>query len=213
MPENHLRQRLEPAIKLLRDVNLEGDAARTNDKQHYMEALRGVANLLTEVGRIAAQSVLAVENISQPGIIKEMITASVLEHRVNSEKHHHDAVDFVDSGKRFEYLAALEGKTFQLERVTKDKLKNKVLRNEAIFCSVFSKQNTLKLLRVYQIVPDILFNEFVKQVDQSVRQRANREKAGKKAASGDHHVAVDENWAIQNGQLVYDHQKGQRTTR
>jgi hypothetical protein len=203
MPGKNPRKLLTPVIESLRRISLKGDQARRNDKPFYMETLRAVADLLIEVGRLANESVLQVRNSSQPGIVKEMITAHALGHRVNPEKKNHDAEDFDCSDDLYEYLAAEEDKAFQLERVTETSLSKRILRNKMIYCSVFSKSHTLRLLRVYEVVPKTLFDEFVSQVQRTRKSRAERAAKGKKGSNGAFHVAVDEKWVKDNGKLVF----------
>ena len=126
-------------------------------KSEYFHKLKEIVDSLIHAQDLTKQ--FGIDNISQPGIIKEIITAHVLKHRLHPSKKDHDAEDFDDSTIKYEYLSCLQGKSFQFDRVDDVNMIKRIKeRNAAVFCSVFSKQNPLVLLRPYQVDPETLFN-------------------------------------------------------
>lgn len=160
----------------------------TVNRLSYSQILRDIIRILKKVQQLAKR--IGIENISQPGIVKEMIMADILGHRLNPVKKQHDAEDPNDPSIRYEYLTCLEGKSFQFDRVDEENLRRRVLeRNSAIFCAVFAEEDQLQVLRIYEVKPPILFEVLLEKYRRS------------KATS--RHVGVPENWIRDNGILVY----------
>jgi hypothetical protein len=85
-------------------------------------------------------------DISQPGIIKEMIMADIGGHKLNPAKKQHDAQYPNDSNITCEYPSCPEGKSFQFDRVDEKNLNDKVLRNKYVYCAVFDKEELLTFI-------------------------------------------------------------------
>ena len=104
-------------------------------KIEYFKKLSLIVTSLMKAQKVAVSSKeIGIKNISQPGIVKEVIMASQLKHRLHATKKEHDAEDFNDPLKRYEYLSCLEGMSFQFDRVNIENLKKRVLsRNTKIF--------------------------------------------------------------------------------
>lgn len=132
------------------------------NKREYFKALSEIVSSLKIAQQVAtAANDIGIKNISQPGIIKEVIMASQLKHRLHATKKEHDAEDFSNPNKRYEYLSCLEGKSFQFDRVDKENLKSRVLRrNTKIYCGVFDKNNPLELKKIYEVNPYSLWKIF-----------------------------------------------------
>lgn len=125
-------------------------------KEEYFDKLESIIVFITDAQKLARH--IRVDNLSQPGIIKEIITAYNLKHRLHPTKKEHDAEDFDNAEIRFEYLSCLEGKSFQFDRVDNENLIKRIKeRNTAIYCSIFDKKEPLSLLRVYEVEPNALY--------------------------------------------------------
>ena len=101
-----------------------------------------------------AEAHFGVSNILQPGIIKEIMMAGVLGHKVVANKGLHDAEDL--QGRKYEYLASINrrnvrtnrGASFQIDRITEDNL-TRVTRNAAFYFGFFEDHlNLEKIIRV-----------------------------------------------------------------
>lgn len=129
------------------------------DRIEYFKKLSEIVASLKEAQKIAVGSKeIGIKNISQPGIVKEVIMALQLKHRLHAKKNEHDAEDFDNLDIKYEYLSCLEGKSFQFDRVNSLNLRYKVLdRNTKVYCGVFEKSNPLQLIRIYEVDPKSLF--------------------------------------------------------
>ena len=67
---------------------------------------------------------VGVHNILQPGLVKEMIMAEVLGHKVIISKRAADACDLNDESIQYEYLSCKEGGSGQLDRCSKNRQTN-----------------------------------------------------------------------------------------
>ena len=168
-------------------------SSSTIDKKEYFETLNKIIFFITNAQTLANK--INIKNLSQPGIIKEIITAYTLKHRLNPTKKQHDAEDFDDANIRYEYLSCLENKTFQFDRVNEENLKKRVKeRNTKIYCSIFHKENSLKLLRVYEVDPNKMYKILMKKY--------------KNSSSSSRHVNVSEEEIINIGsKLIYPKNK------
>ncbi|MFW5658622.1 MAG: hypothetical protein ACOCZ8_01450 [Bacteroidota bacterium] len=130
-----------------------------------MDHLKQLIDLLEEAQSIARNNDIG--NITQPGIIKEIIIAYKLGHTLNSVKKHHDAQS-IDGKELYEYLTTLEGGTFQLHRIMRkhcmeDEAINRIRRNDAIFCATFSKEQPLVCLEIIKLFPSWLEAKVIKK--------------------------------------------------
>lgn len=162
----------------------------TSDRQQKLDQ---IVLLLKQAQKIATE--LGFVNLFQPGLAKEMITASILDHEVHTTKHEADAWDPNDPSRKYEYLSCWEGGTFQLDRMFKfpeDKRQRslqRITRNDCFFCVVFKKESPLDVKTIYKIpTPDIL--------SEAERQLV--------ASSNDiSHVGFTIKWANTHGEIVY----------
>lgn len=89
-----------------------------------------------------AREKYGIQNILQPGVIKELIMAEILGHLLVPQKDLPDAKDI--QGNYYEYLASIrrvnvktnEGCSFQMDRVTRNNL-TRVTRNRAFYFGIF----------------------------------------------------------------------------
>lgn len=138
---------------------------------------------------------IGIVNILQPGLVKEMIIAEILDHELIISKRDADACDKNNPHIKYEYLTCYEGGTGQLDRVFKepsDKRKkslDRIKRNKKIYSAIFYKRNPLKVKVIYEIRPDVLLKEAERQLDKSRNPIS--------------HVGFSENWVKENGMVIY----------
>lgn len=119
---------------------------------------------------IQAQSIaltnFGIENILQPGIIKELIMARVLGHKPVPKKRDADAVD--DEGNLYEYLSSIvrttknnKGSSFQVDRVTADNLQ-RITRNKCFYFGFF--KDNLNILEIWRVETDAVLAEVQRQL-------------------------------------------------
>ena len=152
-----------------------------------------IIGLITRAQKLAIG--IGIVNILQPGLVKEMIISEILGHKLITSKRDADACDVDNSAIKYEYLSCCEGGTGQLDRMFKEPPKKKaeslrrITRNKKIYLAIFYKENQVKVKVIYEIEPKRLLKETKKQLDRS-----------RNAIS---HVGFSENWAKQNGEIVY----------
>lgn len=132
---------------------------------NYFSILKKIIELLKKAQKLAKR--IGINNISQPGIVKEIMMAEILGHKLNPVKKQHDAEDPNNSSIKHEYLSCLEGKSFQFDRVDEENLQDKVLRNKYVFCAVFDKDDLLEVLRIYRLKPKKLYPILLEKYENS----------------------------------------------
>jgi hypothetical protein len=157
------------------------------------EAIQEIVRLVKEAQVIASKH--GWENILQPGLIKEMVIADILNHEVHKTKHQADAFEYGKPEVGFEYLTCKQGGTFQIDRVFKhppekrQKSLKRIIRNQAIYCAVFDSTNTLQVQEIWHLDIRTFLDEVIKQLE---------------ASSNDiSHIGVTIKWVRQNGTQVY----------
>lgn len=162
----------------------------TNDRQIKLDE---VVTLLKKAQKIASE--LGYNNLFQPGLAKELIVGSILNHEVHTTKHDADAWDPKDPSKKYEYLSCWEGGTFQLDRMFKfpelkrQKSLQRIIRNDCFYCAVFKKKAPLDVKTIFKISTANILKETERQLA---------------ASSNDiSHVGFTINWATRNGKIVY----------
>ena len=142
---------------------------------------------------------IGIPNILQPGLVKEMIIAEILNHKLISSKRDADACDKNNPLIKYEYLSCYEGGTGQLDRMFKEpKEKRKeslvrITRNKMIYLAIFYKDDPLTAKNIYEITPQVLSKETERQLDRS--------------SNAISHVGFSEEWAKESGKLVYHGEK------
>jgi len=107
-----------------------------------------------------------IPNISQPGMIKELILADHLDLIVNPKKHDHDAVSQCNTIK-YEFMTAMESvlaydqpdgnskfikNSFQVDRVSDtEAVKTRLSDVNKVIAGIFLYEDPLVLLRIYEI--------------------------------------------------------------
>ena len=136
-----------------------------------------------------------INNLLQPGLIKEMIIANALGHELITSKRGADAHAPDDPETVYEYLSCKEGGSGQMDRMfsrpadKKAESLSRISRNNMIYLAIFHANNQIELKTIYAIEPDVLLKETEKQLTVS-----------KNAIS---HIGISENWAKRNGTVVY----------
>ena len=138
---------------------------------------------------------VGIPNILQPGLVKEMIVADILNQKLIISKRNADACDSQDSSILYEYLSCKEGGSGQLDRMFKtpsDKRAeslHRIKRNKKIYLAVFYTTNQMKVKVIYELEPTIVIEETERQLDASRNNIS--------------HVGFSEKWARENGKVVY----------
>jgi hypothetical protein len=161
-----------------------------NKEQQIISLVEQAQNIGKELGY---------ENILQPGFVKELIVATILDHQVHKTKHEPDAYDKGDSNIKYEYLSCFEKGSFQFDRMFKSppdkraKSLERISRNSKVYCAVFEKQSPLNVLEIYELEPEVVVKEAERQLDLSSNDIS--------------HVGLNIKWAINNGKRVYPNEQ------
>lgn len=139
-------------------------------------------------------------NAFQPGAIKELKMAMLLNHNWIRSKAQADAC--TDDGESlYEYLSATENGNGQIDRFFKDGLGQqhekylqslqRIIRNKAFFLAYTNKDPSkpLDILRIYKVPTS------------AIEQEANRQLAASRNIIS--HLGFDETFAKTHGELVY----------
>ncbi len=157
------------------------------------KTLEEIIDLVVHAQDIALE--VGIPNILQPGLVKEMIIANILDHDLITSKRGADACDPHDHSIKYEYLTCYEGGTGQLDRMFKspqdkrDESLRRITRNKAVFLAVFLKAKPLTVKVIYEISPSTMLAEAERQLDRSRNVIS--------------HVGFSEKWASDNGKVVY----------
>lgn len=137
-----------------------------------------------------------IDNIFQPGLVKEIIIAKTLGHNVVTNKRMPDACSKKDENVFYEYLSCYEGGSGQLDRMFKHPPKKReeslrrITRNDMIYFAIFFRK-TLKIKSIFEIEVDDLLTETERQLDISSNDIS--------------HVGFSEKWAEEVCKKVYSH--------
>jgi hypothetical protein len=137
---------------------------------------------------------LGIKNILQPGLVKEMMIADILNHKLIYSKNDADACDHSNPEIKFEYLSCLENGTGQLDRIfsrpieKRKKSLQRITRNSKIYLAIFFRENQLKVKNIYEIESQILLKEVEEQLNRSTNDIS--------------HIGITEKWAIKNGKRI-----------
>ena len=154
---------------------------------------RKIINLIVEAAALAKS--VGIVNLLQPGLVKEVIIADILGHKLIHSKRHADAHAPHNPDEIYEYLSCKEGGTGQLDRMFKEPENkranslNRITRNKKIYLAIFHKEEQTRCKSIYEIDPQTMVEEAERQLDRS-----------RNAIS---HVGFSEGWAKESGLLVY----------
>jgi hypothetical protein len=155
--------------------------------------IREIIKLIIEAQQLAHK--IGIANILQPGLVKEMLIADILNHELIHSKRNADACDPSDPSIKYEYLSCYEGGSGQLDRMFKAPVESRaeslrrISRNAKIYFAIFYKAEPLKVKVIYEIEPDVMITETERQLDRSRNDIS--------------HVGFNESWAKKNGLIVY----------
>lgn len=158
------------------------------------EVHKRIVDLVLQAAELART--VGIHNILQPGLVKEMIMADILGHKVMASKRDADACDVDDPSIQYEYLSCKEGGAGQLDRMFKEpkdkrtESLNRIRRNKKVYLAVFFESNQTKVKTIYELEPNVVVAETERQLDRSRNSIS--------------HVGFSENWARQNGVVVYE---------
>jgi hypothetical protein len=153
--------------------------------------LEQIIENLKKAQEIASEK-FGINNILQPGIIKELIIANILGHEVITDKDNADAKD--KSGNIFEYLTSIHrpkgdpnaGCKFQIDRILSES-SSRILRNKGFYFGIF--KDHLNVEEILRIETDVVNNEINRQLQVS-----------KNSIS---HANFSLKWVKNNGKQVY----------
>lgn len=157
------------------------------------EIYRKIIGLVIRAADLARA--IGINNLLQPGLVKEMIIADILGHDLIHTKRDADAHARNNPAEKYEYLSCKEGGTFQLDRMFKEPADkratslDRIQRNRHVYFAVFYNDNQTKCKIIYEVEPSSVATETERQLDQS-----------RNAIS---HVGFSEDWAQQHGSVVY----------
>jgi hypothetical protein len=140
---------------------------------------------------------IGINNLLQPGLVKEMIIADILGHDLIHAKRGADAHTPGNPEETYEYLSCKEGGTGQLDRMFKappakrKESLERITRNHRIYFAVFYEKEQTKCKVIYEIMPEVLLSEAERQLDRSSNDIS--------------HVGFTETWAKEHGKIVYQH--------
>ena len=135
-----------------------------------------------------------IDNIFQPGLVKEIIIAKILGHNILTNKRMPDACDKRNDAIFYEYLSCYEGGSGQLDRMFKyppnkrEESLKRITRNAMIYFAIFYPK-TLRVKSIFEIEVRQLIVETERQLDRSSNDIS--------------HVGFSESWAEANCQKVY----------
>ena len=157
------------------------------------DVLKAIIDLVRKAANLARS--IGIPNLLQPGLVKEMIIADILGHRLITSKRDADACDRDDASILYEYLSCKEGGTGQIDRLFKEppakraESLERIRRNKWIYLAVFREDNQTEVAVIYELDPEVVLRETERQLD-----------ASKNAIS---HVGFSEVWARKHGTVVF----------
>jgi hypothetical protein len=87
---------------------------------------RTIVELVLKAAELARS--VGISNLLQPGLVKEMIIAEILDHELIHSKRDADAHATGDPGTKYEYLSCKEGGTGQLDRISISRSFSRLIR-------------------------------------------------------------------------------------
>jgi hypothetical protein len=112
------------------------------------EVYRKIIELVLKAVELARS--IGINNLLQPGLVKEMIIADILGHELIHSKRDADAHAPSNPAEKYEYLSCKEGGTGQLDRMFKEPAAkraeslSRITRNRKVYFAVFYEANQTK---------------------------------------------------------------------
>ena len=149
-----------------------------------------IINLLKKAQKLATS--IGINNILQPGVIKELIIAEILGHTLIPQKDLPDAKD--NQNHYYEYLSSInrknvktnKGSSFQIDRLTKSNLK-RIIRNSGFYFAFFEDHLTVE--EIYRLETADVLKEVKRQL------RLCKNKIG--------HINFLTKWVKMTGKRIY----------
>lgn len=138
---------------------------------------------------------VGIDNLLQPGLVKEMIIADILNHELIVSKRDADAHALNNPNILYEYLSCKEGGMGQFDRMFKEpetkrrESLERIRRNFKIYYAVFYALDQTRVKVIYELDPNVVVLEAERQLDKSRNVIS--------------HVSFSESWVRQNGTAVY----------
>ncbi|GHT41815.1 hypothetical protein FACS189443_4080 [Planctomycetales bacterium] len=158
------------------------------------EIYRKIIELVLKATRLARS--IGIDNLLQPGLVKELIIADILGHELIHSKRDADAHAPGNPDEKYEYLSCKEGGSGQLDRMFKSPPEKRaeslerITRNNRIYFAVFYASDQTRCKVIYEIMPEALLAETERQLDRSSNDIS--------------HVGFSEPWVRENGKIVYE---------
>lgn len=149
-------------------------------------------------------------NIFQPGLMREIKIAELLNHRAIGGKRGSDACNRDNPSETYEYLNAtirrnknLEDTSFQMDRMygknkseeQHKKSVDRIIKNQYFFHVLFDDADPLKILRMWRLDPIVVLKEAERQLESYECD----------------HISFSLSWTKENGELIYDVDIANRT--
>jgi len=128
------------------------------------------------------------QDLLTPGFLKEVIIGGHLGHYVHRTKHGPDAYSSEEKNECYEYLSCKNGGSFQIDRIDETNL-YRISRNDAFFFALFSRENTLKVEKIYRVETADVLEEAKRKIS--------------KMKSSSKHLGFGMKWTRQNGRQVW----------
>lgn len=152
-----------------------------------------IIELINQAATLARS--VGINNLLQPGLVKEIIVADLLGHTVISSKRDADAHAPDNPAEKYEYLSCKEGGSGQLDRMFKEPADkrsqslSRITRNAAVYLAVFYTDEQTRCKIIYMLDPAVVVAEAERQLDAS--------------ANAISHIGLSVQWASRNGRIVY----------
>ena len=154
----------------------------------YKEVLERIAQYAIELQCLGKR--IDINDVSQPGRLREIMIAKALGHKIHGAKHGHDAESFPEDKipRKYEYLTCKEGGSFHIDRVDSSNLESRIMKSDWLFCAIFDSDSPIILKEVYIVAPQRFLEECLRKV--------------KNSKPSSRHVSVPLSW-VKNNHEVY----------
>ena len=164
---------------------------------------RKIIKLVRKAAELAKSA--GIDNLLQPGLVKEMIIADILGHELVPSKRREDARDPHDPDIKYEYLSCKKGGTCQMASMypkpaeKRAQSLGRITRNRKFYFAIFDREDQTKCKVIYEVDTQCVKQEATQKMDES------------RAATP--HVGFSEHWARTHGRVVYSIDPNDRTDR
>ena len=116
---------------------------------------------------------VGIQNLLQPGLVKEMVIADILGHEVITSKRLADARHPDHPHITYEYLTCKEGGSGQFDKMFKyppekrEQSLNRSRRNNKVYLAIFYAENQMEVKVTYELEPTVVEAEATRRLDRS----------------------------------------------